>query len=100
MAIKSVLKNIQVMCGKRYKMEDNAATNFYCIGEMKSEENFEGKEIMKVTAPYEALDSVRGQLPGVFDIEVEIQSGGKDKMVLKALGMTRVEPTKPTAKAS
>lgn len=96
-AMKSTLQNVQVLAGKRYKMEDNAATNFYCIGEKRSDDQFEGQEIMKLQAPYEALDGVRGQLPGKFDIDIEVVSGGQDKMKMKALSMRAVDQ-KATAK--
>ena len=97
--MKSTLQNVQVLAGKRYKMEDNAATNFYCLGEQRSDDQFEGQEIMKLQAPYEALDGVRGQLPGQFDIDIEVVSGGQDKMKMKALSM-RPAGQKPTPKAA
>ncbi|MGY8873013.1 MAG: hypothetical protein ACKVJE_21520 [Pseudomonadales bacterium] len=90
MSMKSVIQNVNVLAGKRYSMEGNEATNFYCLGEQQSSDSYEGQEIMKIVAPYEALDGVRGQLPGRFDIQVELVQGGKDKMVMKALAMKPV----------
>jgi hypothetical protein len=56
---------------------------------------------MKIVAPYEALDGVRGQLPGRFDIQVELVQGGKDKMVMKAISMKPVStPASANAKSS
>ena len=94
--MKSLLQNVQVLFVKRYSMEGNSASNYYCLGEKRSDEAMEGQEIMKLVGSYESFDSVRGKLPGKFDIEIEMVSGGKDKMVMKALSINPVgeKPTK------
>jgi len=94
--MKTTLKEVTVLYSKRYKMEGNSGSYFYCLGEKVSAENCEGHEVMKVLGTYEQMEPVRGLLPGKFDLDVEMTSGGQDKMVIKLVSMKALEqPPKP-----
>jgi len=98
--MKTTLKDVTVLYSKRFKMEGNSGSYFYCLGEKVSEENCEGHEIMKVLGSHDQMDAARGQLPGKFDLDVEMTSGGKDKMVIKLVAMRSLEQPKPSKAAA
>lgn len=87
----------EVLQAKRFKMEDYAATTLYCVGGKVDEQDSCGTELIKVTGDYELLDTMRGNLPGSFELETELVQGGKDKGALRVLSATPMQQKKTSA---
>lgn len=98
--MKTSIKNVRVLFAKAFNVDNASGTNLFCHGEFTSDESCEGEEISKVLGDFSILERLRGQLPCVMDLDVELVSGGKDKMTIKLLDFKvtgKPTNTKPNA---
>ncbi|MBY4675901.1 hypothetical protein [Marinobacterium arenosum] len=87
----TTMTNVRIVAAKRFKMDNGTSgAQFFCLGENKDDENYIGNEVMKMSGDFELLDRVRGNVPGSFDVDVELVRGAQDKMSFRAIAFKPV----------
>lgn len=68
---------------------------FYLSDPSEPNENRTGQDVIKMAAPYEVVENMKGQLPAECKMSVEVVQAGGNKGSLKLLS---IEPIKPVQK--
>lgn len=76
----------RVLAAKRFKMDDMAMSQLYIEGGAISEADKIGCPPMKMNGDFDVLESLRGAIPGDFELTVEFRQGGGDKMTQYVVG--------------
>lgn len=93
--------NVRVMAAKRFKMENMAMSQLYIEGSPVVEADKIGCPPMKMNGDFEVLESLRGHIPGEFELLCEFRQGAGDKAsqyVIGARPVTRSPVGAPSSK--
>lgn len=75
-----------VIQAKRYNMDGNKGGSVYLTQRPDgTNENLEGLEIMKMAAPFEVVDQLKGLLPCKCEIVAQPVAGSGQKMAFKVV---------------
>ncbi len=85
----------QVLGGRRFDINGTKmASLFVAQASNPDDDNMIGLEVMKVACPFALFDTIkRDQLPGEFEIQVNLKTGAGGKMGMEALALRPVSKT-------
>ncbi len=86
---------VRVLAAKRFNMEGNAMSQIYVEGDFIEEPDKIGCPPMKMNGDFEVLDKLRGNMPGFFELTVELKAGAQDKMTQYCLNATPTQAPTP-----
>ncbi|MGY8873151.1 MAG: hypothetical protein ACKVJE_22225 [Pseudomonadales bacterium] len=86
---------VRVLAAKRFNMEGNAMSQVYVEGEFIEEADKIGCPPMKMNGDFDVLDKLRGNMPGFFELTVELRAGAQDKMTQYCLDATPTQTPTP-----
>lgn len=91
---------VRVLAAKRFNMEGNAMSQLYVEGDFIEESDKIGCPPMKMNGAFDVLDKLRGNMPGYFELEVELRAGAQDKMTQYCLNAVPAQSPSPTEKVN